>query len=131
MATEDAAARPERAPDGQAWWQQGEEPDYRATLANERTFLAWTRTALGMFAGALAVLQLHQLAPFPLRLALACYLIALAAATTVVGYLQWRTRQGRMRLRRPLGQSPTQVLLTVALLALGCLVAAVVGCASR
>ncbi|MDN4697100.1 DUF202 domain-containing protein [Vibrio parahaemolyticus] len=25
----------------------GEDPDYRFTLANERTFLAWVRTALG------------------------------------------------------------------------------------
>ena len=36
------------------WWvsaDDGEEPDYRFTLANERTFLAWVRTALGLLAG--------------------------------------------------------------------------------
>jgi len=30
------------------------EPDYRFTLANERTFLAWQRTALGLLAAAVA-----------------------------------------------------------------------------
>ena len=34
------------------------EPDYRFTLANERTFLAWIRTALGLVAGGVVVHQL-------------------------------------------------------------------------
>lgn len=34
---------------------EGEEPDARFTLANERTFLAWVRTALALLAGAVAV----------------------------------------------------------------------------
>src|SRR3984893_15268857 len=33
------------------------EPDYRFTLANERTFLAWQRTALGLLAAAVAVVS--------------------------------------------------------------------------
>ncbi len=33
------------------------EPDYRFTLANERTFLAWERTALGLLAAAVAIVQ--------------------------------------------------------------------------
>lgn len=32
--------------------------DYRFTLANERTFLAWLRTALGLLAGAVALVHL-------------------------------------------------------------------------
>ncbi len=34
---------------------EGEEPDARFTLANERTFLAWLRTALALLASAVAV----------------------------------------------------------------------------
>ena len=30
------------------------EPDYRFSLANERTFLAWIRTALGLMAAGIA-----------------------------------------------------------------------------
>ena len=29
-----------------SWRQQGKEPDYRFSLANERTFLAWIRTGI-------------------------------------------------------------------------------------
>lgn len=117
-------AEPSRQPE-LPWWQQGEEPDYRATLANERTFLAWTRTALALLAGALAVLQLIHVAPVALRLALAGYLIALSVAVTLIGYRQWRVRQWRMRQGRPLGQAPVQALLMVAFLVLAGLVAAV------
>ena len=38
------------------------EPDARYTFANERTFLAWIRTALGLVAAGLAIVQL--LPPF-------------------------------------------------------------------
>ncbi|MBF9068060.1 DUF202 domain-containing protein [Streptacidiphilus fuscans] len=50
-------------PAGRRWWEEGEEPDYRATLANERTFLSWSRTSLALLAGALAVLRLSGVTP--------------------------------------------------------------------
>lgn len=34
---------------------EGEEPDPRFTLANERTFLAWIRTSLAFLAGGVAL----------------------------------------------------------------------------
>lgn len=34
------------------------EPDYRFTLANERTFLSWQRTSPGLLAAAVALAQL-------------------------------------------------------------------------
>ena len=49
MSSADHGRSPE--PSGQ------EEPDYRFTLANERTFLAWIRTALALIAGGIAVVQ--------------------------------------------------------------------------
>jgi putative membrane protein len=133
MATDDQGRppqQPHRAPQP-PWWEQGEEPDYRATLANERTFLAWSRTALALLAGALAVLQLVDVAPFGLRLALACYLIALSVTTIVIGYHQWRTRQQRMRHRGPLGHRPFQALLGIAFLVLAALVATVAAYSPR
>ena len=35
-------------------WMEGPKLDYRFTLANERTFLAWIRTALALIAGGVA-----------------------------------------------------------------------------
>jgi putative membrane protein len=37
--------------------QGGKALDYRFTLANERTFLAWVRTSLAMIAAGVAVVQ--------------------------------------------------------------------------
>lgn len=122
---------PEQPPGRRRWWQEGEEPDYRATLANERTFLAWARTALALLAGAMAVIQLSTVAPYAARVALSLYLIVLAVAVTGLGYVQWRSRQHRMRLRKPLGPGPVQALLASAFLILGAVIAAIVVFASR
>ena len=59
------------------------EPDYRFTLANERTFLAWQRTSLGLLAAAVAVVQLvPELAIPGARRALGVLLAALAILTS-------------------------------------------------
>jgi putative membrane protein len=42
---------------GPAWRHEGTEPDSRFTLADERTFLAWIRTALALLSGGVL---LHQ-----------------------------------------------------------------------
>ncbi len=68
----------------------GEAPDYRFSLANERTFLAWIRTALGFLA---AGVGLDQLAPdfaTPLiREVLALLLCLIAGVLAIYGYLRW------------------------------------------
>ena len=109
-----------------AWWTRGCEPDYRATLANERTFLAWLRTALALLAGSLAAIQLFSGVPRALRLALAGMLIALSITATAIGYVQWRIRQERMRLARPLGHKPVQALMAGAFAVLAGMVIAMV-----
>jgi putative membrane protein len=99
-----------------------EEPDYRFTLANERTFLAWMRTALGLLAGGVAVRQLIE--PFDVsggRTALALLAIGASAILAVGGFLRWRSVQRAMRRGEPL---PAASLVPV--LAAGLLVVAVV-----
>ena len=48
---------------------EGSTPDYRFSLANERTFLAWLRTGLALIAGGLGVAQfLPPLRTAPLQI---------------------------------------------------------------
>ena len=73
------------------------------TLANERTFLAWIRTALGLLAGGVAVRQLVQ--PFDVtgaRTLLALLAIAGSAVLAVGGYLRWVGVQRAVRRGEPL-----------------------------
>ncbi|WP_328646576.1 DUF202 domain-containing protein [Amycolatopsis sp. NBC_00348] len=92
----------------------GTEPDYRFTLANERTFLAWLRTALGLLAGGVAV---HQLVPAPAgaSAALAGLCVALAAVLAAAAYPRWRRVQIAMRAGEPLPRSLMIVVLTAGL----------------
>ena len=84
-----------------------EEPDIRFTLANERTFLAWNRTALALVVAGLGIVQL--LPPFPRvpwgRHALGVPLIVLGAVVSVTAYLEWRRTQTALRRREPMPQS--------------------------
>jgi putative membrane protein len=86
---------------GDRWWvaaSEGEEPDYRFTLANERTFLAWLRTALGLLAGGVAVRQLVD--PFEISNATtALALLAIGGSVVLVtgGYLRWVAVQRAVR----------------------------------
>lgn len=87
-----------------SWWPTvGEEPDPRWTLANERTFLAYERTALGLLVAGLAVSGSHVLADVPLWLAaLGIPLIVLAAAVGVEGHRRFVKTQAAMRTGEPL-----------------------------
>ncbi|NKY87693.1 YidH family protein [Nocardia veterana] len=104
------------------------EPDYRFTLANERTLLAWVRTALALLAGGVAVGQL--LAPEfseSARRALALTCITLAAVIAVGALLRWRCVQRAMRHDAPLPRTPLTSILVggVVAAALICAVAGV------
>jgi len=94
--------------DGQRNGVSGEvEPDVRFTLANERTFLAWNRTALALVVAGLGIVQL--LPPFPGvpwgRHVLGVPLIVLGAVVSVTAYLEWRRNQAAMRRSEPIPQS--------------------------
>ncbi|ORA09790.1 YidH family protein [Mycobacterium arosiense] len=98
----------------------GAEPDYRFTLANERTFLAWQRTALGLLAAAVGVVQfMPEFAVPGVRHALAGAVGATAMLTSVAGLQRWRHVDRAIRLDRPLPRPATPVYLAVALIAIG------------
>jgi len=99
---------------------EGTEPDPRYTFANERTFLAWSRTALALVVAGLGVVQL--LPPFPGvpwgRHVLGVPLIVFGAVVAVTAYLEWVRNQRAMRLRQPLPQSVMPKLLAAVVAAL-------------
>lgn len=106
------------------WRREGEEPDYRFSLANERTFLAWIRTALALLAGGVLLDQFStKLQPQGAVLALAITLCLLAAVLCGMAYRRWRANEIAMRHSRRL-----PFTTAIPLLALCCLVvAAVIG----
>ncbi|WP_245547416.1 YidH family protein [Nocardia brevicatena] len=77
--------------------------DYRFTLANERTFLAWSRTALGLLAAGVAVHQLVDPDRMTIvRTALATGCTILAVVTALGAYLRWRKVAAAMHAGRAL-----------------------------
>jgi putative membrane protein len=102
------------------------EPDYRFTLANERTFLAWIRTALALLAGAVALGHLvPDFDPDWLRRAVSVALAVLAVLTAAGSVLRWRRVQTAVERDEPLPRSHMTWGLAGALLVIGVVVAVV------
>lgn len=95
----------------------GSDPDYRFTLANERTFLSWVRTALALSAGGLAAVTI--LDDFPGEEMLGISLLALSFLTAATAYRRWALNERAMRLDEPLPPSrlPLYMAIGVALVA--------------
>jgi putative membrane protein len=92
----------------------GDDLDVRFTYANERTFLAWNRTALALITAGLAVTQL--LPPFDVaggRRMIGLPLIAMGIVTSSVSLWQWRRNDRAMRTGEPLPSSVLPALLSV------------------
>ena len=106
----------------------GTEPDPRFTFANERTFLAWSRTALALVVAGLAIVQL--LPPFPGvpwgRHALGVPLIVFGAMVAVIAYREWTRSQWAMRHKQPLPKSVMPMVMAVIIAAMAVVSAVVV-----
>jgi putative membrane protein len=89
------------------------EPDARFTLANQRTFLSWSRTALALVAAGLGIVQL--LPPFPGvpwgRRIIGVPLIVLGAVTAAAAYREWTRTQRALRRGEALPRSILPLIL--------------------
>jgi putative membrane protein len=93
-------------------------PDYRFTLANERTLLAWLRTALALVAGGVAVATYAPDLGVPWGSgAVALGLVLLGLATSVSGYRRWQANEDAIRADRPLPQGRLLAALAAAVAA--------------
>jgi len=96
------------------WRRSGHAPDYRFSLANERTFLAWIRSALALLAGSVLLVQFAtRLAPPWLLAATAIALAAFAGLLSLAAWRQWRANEIAMRHGRPLPPSIAIPLLAL------------------
>lgn len=104
----------------------GSEPDVRFSYANERTFLAWNRTALALVAAGLGATSLLPEFSMPGgRRIIGVPLIVLGALVSIASYRRWDANERSMRLRRPLPPSRLGLLLATGI-GLVCVIAAVV-----
>jgi putative membrane protein len=96
------------------------EPDVRFSFANERTFLAWNRTALALIATGVAATQL--LPSFHVaggRRLLGLPLVILGAWVAAASLWHWRSNESAMRRGEALPRSPMPFILAVGIMVVG------------
>lgn len=104
---------------------EGSEPDYRFSLANERTLLAWIRTALALIGGGVAVDTLQVGLPATAEAMIAKGLLVLGSFCSGAAWAQWARAERAIRRREPLPSVPITLVVCagVMLVALVVLVA--------
>jgi putative membrane protein len=110
------------------------EPDVRFSYANERTFLAWIRTSLGLVTAGLAITQL--LPPFDIaggRRLIGLPLIALGVVVALFSFRNWQENERAMHARRVLPKSvlPRLTAIVVSIVAVIGLALVVFGGSSK
>ena len=105
------------AKDQAGWWPtEGEEPDPRWSLANERTLLAYSRTALAFVVAGLAVAGSRSIADTSSWFAaLGLPLILVGAVVALGGGRRFLATQRSMRTGAPLGAPVVAALLPIAI----------------
>lgn len=104
-------------------YREGHEPDPRFTFANERTFLAWIRTSLGLIAAGVAVHSLAEDLDDDLRLVVAVGLVLLGLAASAFAFGRWTFNERALRRGDPLPGFVVGAVLSVGLLVGGAVVA--------
>ncbi len=81
----------------------GTDPDYRFTLANERTFLAWVRTALSFFISSIALEGLKKYSESNFEYDLIIIVLALISLALIFfAYFRWRNTELLIRKGQPI-----------------------------
>ncbi|MFD4528038.1 YidH family protein [Streptomyces sp. NPDC058470] len=113
-------------PDAEA---EGSTPDYRFSLANERTFLAWLRTALALIGGGFAVDQFLPGLGWGWRVGLALALLAAGVLCSLRAVNHWVRCETAMRKGEdlPVSRFPAVLSIAVAIVAVAMVVVVLLG----
>jgi putative membrane protein len=96
------------------------DPDPRWTMANERTALAWVRTALALVAGGVGLTSVARLAKLSRAIEFAAAGVCLLGAwAAVAAYIGWRQRDRAMRRGEPVPANRSLAYLTGITVVLG------------
>jgi putative membrane protein len=103
----------------------GEEPDYRFSFANERTFLAWVRTSLALMAAGVALDAVDLSIPERAQHALAFAFVVIGVLSAAVAWVRWARAERAMRSKDPLPAFGWGAVFALAVVLAGLLLVAV------
>ncbi|MFD8390060.1 YidH family protein [Streptomyces sp. NPDC059680] len=108
---------------------EGDTPDYRFSLANERTFLAWLRTALALIGGGFAVDQFLPDLRWAWRVGLALVLLGAGVLCSLRAVNHWVRCERAIRRGEdlPASRFPALLSLVVAVVAVAMVVVVLAG----
>ena len=100
-------------------YDEGDDPDARFTMANERTFLAWIRTSLGFLAAGVAVDVVDLDLSSGVRRLVAGLLLGLGLLSAVTAWLRWARTERSMRRHQSIPPPVSAGVVSLGLLAVG------------
>lgn len=106
---------------------EGEDPDPRFTMANERTFLAWLRTGLALIALGLGVATFVATQErFAASVYAAAALVALGGVVSAASWFRWLRVERAVRRSEPIPRSTLGLFVAVAIAVLAASLLAVI-----
>lgn len=100
--------------------------DYRYLLANERTFLAYVRTAVALHVAGFGILQFLTHSQDLVREGFGVAMVAVGSFVGIVGYRRFRTNEATIRADGDMDTARNPAVLAVAVGALPLLAALVI-----
>jgi putative membrane protein len=100
-------------------YDEGDDPDVRFTMANERTFLAWIRTSLGFLAAGVAVDVVDLDLSSGTQRVLAALLLGLGLLSAVTAWVRWARTERSMRRHQAIPPPVSAGAVSLGLLVVG------------